>query len=466
MKYVIQSISFSFDREHVTALNSLRPISLTPFLSKVLEKLCIAQLQRFFTSANAVPVFQSGFRRGHSTTTSLLHLSDTVLRSFDSRCLTAIISLDFSKAFDTIDHDLLVAKLRHTGLSSNVLSFLESYLSSRSQQVMLNQYMPTVSSTREVKRGVPQGSVLGPLLFSIYVNDLPSVCHNCRVYMYADDTQLVKDFVIGRAESAKCEMASDLLRLTAWADAHGLQLNPAKSSLVVVGSPALRQQLSSFVISWGSASLSMQPTVKILGVTFDSSWCFEQYVAVLCRSAFARLRFLYPSRRILSTHIKLSLCQSLVISLLDYADVVYGPCLTTRLSAIVQRIQNSCLRYSYNIRKFDHISPLFLRSGWLKVRQRWILHLCCIVHKVLHSETPIYLNELLCSNSSMHSVHAPSTRRGADLSVPAHRTVKFTASFSYLSSLYYNSLPLDIRSLTPMSAFKCAARSFILVHYP
>ena len=88
-----------------------------------------------------------------------------------------------------------------------------------------------------------------------------------------------------------------------------------------------------------------------------------------------------------------------------------------------------------------------------------------IVHKVLESETPIYLRELLCSNSSMHSVYAPSTRRGADLSVPAHRTVKFTASFSYLSSLYYNSLPLDIRSLTSMPAFKCA-RSIILVHYP
>ena len=173
----------------------------------------------------------------------------------------------------------------------------------------------------------------------------------------------------------------------------------------------------------------MQPTVKILGVNLDSLWCFDHYVVVLCCPAFARLRVLYPSRRILSTHTKLSLCQLLVISLLDYADVVYGPCLFTRLSSIVQRIQNSCLRYSYNVCKFDHTSPFFLRSGWLNVRQRWILHLCCIVHKALESETPIYLNELLCSNSSLHSVYAPSTRRGADLAVPVHRTVKFTASF-------------------------------------
>ena len=220
--------------------------------------------------------------------------------------------------------------------------------------------------------------------------------------------------------------------------------------------------------SWCSASLSTQPTVKILGVTLDPLWCFDQHVAVLCRSAFARLRFLYPSRRILSIHTKLSLyvCQSLVISLFDYADVVYGPCLTTHLSSIVQGIQNSCLRYSHNVRKFDHILPFFLRSGWLNVRQRWILHLCCIVHKALESETPIYLRELLCSNSSWHSVYAPSTRRGADLSVPAHRTVKFTASFSYLSCFYYNSLSLEIRSPSSIPAFKCAVRSFILVHYP
>ena len=107
----------------------LRPISLTPFLSKVLEKLCFVQLLRYFDSCSAIPPFQSGFRRGHSTSTALLHISDTVLRAFDSRRLTCITSLDFSKAFDTIDHNLLCAKLGYLGLSSSALSLLKSYLS-------------------------------------------------------------------------------------------------------------------------------------------------------------------------------------------------------------------------------------------------------------------------------------------------------------------------------------------------
>lgn len=116
---------------NATTLDSLRPISLTPFLSKVLEKLCFAQLQRYSDSCGAIPPFQSGFRRGYSTSTTLLHISDTVLRAFDSRRLTCITSLDFSKAFDTIDHNLLCAKLGYLGLSPSVLSFLKSYLSPR-----------------------------------------------------------------------------------------------------------------------------------------------------------------------------------------------------------------------------------------------------------------------------------------------------------------------------------------------
>ena len=139
---------------------------------------------------------------------------------------------------------------------------------------------------------------------------------------------------------------------------------------------------------------------------------------MLCRSAFSRMRSLYPSRRILSTSTKLLLCQALIISIFDYADVVYGPCLSSSLLSVVQRVQNSCLRFSYNVRKYDHITPSFQRSGWLKMKQRWIFHLCCLVYKILATGTPRYLYELLRSNLSMHSSGSMSTRRCFDLSVP------------------------------------------------
>ena len=455
-----------------TTLDSLRPISLTPFLSKVLEKLCFAQLLTHFDSCSAIPPFQSGFRRGYSTSTALLHISNTVLRAFDSRRLTCITSLDFSKAFDTIDHNLLCAKLSYLGLSSSALLFLKSYLSPRTQQVVLKHSLPLTSTIRQTSRGVPQGSVLGPLLFNVYVCDLPAVCNHCQAYMYADDTQLIKVFDPSGANLAKAEIEADLRRLIHWSDSHGLQLNPAKTTVLVAGSPTSLSNLPSFDISFGSTVLGVQPVLKNLGVTFDPHWCFDRHVAVLCRSAFSRMRSLYPLRRTLSTNTKLLLCQALIISIFDYADVVYGPCLSSSRSSVVQRVQNSCLRFSYNVRKYDHITPSFQRSGWLKMKQRWIFHLCCLVYKILATGTPRYLYELLHSNLSMRSSGSSgssgsmTTRHCFDLSVPSHRSCKFTASFSYISSYYYNSIPPNIRSLSSFASFKHSARSFILSRFP
>jgi len=174
---------------------------------------------------------------------------------------------------------------------------------------------------------------------------------------------------------------------------------------------------------------------------------------------------LYPLRHILTVSQKLLVTQSLIISLFDYADVVYIPCLNKRLLHRIQLIQNSCLRLSYGIRKYDHISPSFQRSGWLNIYQRFIVHLCCITYKTLRLNTPMYLRELLHLNIESHSGLSIDTRHQNLLSCPSHHTRKYQNSFSYSSPKYYNSLPPDIRTKTSLSSFRSKLSQYILVHY-
>ena len=444
-------------------LSSLRPISLIPFLSKLFERLCCRQLQHFVEQCGVLPNHQSGFRRGFSTTTSMLHISDTILRALDSSRLAVITSLDFSKAFDTLDHDLLIAKLHHIGLSPLALNWFRSYLTARSQQVVVvNACGSLYSSSRCTLRGVPQGSVFGPLLFLIYVADLLHVPKFSVAHMYADDLQLITTVSAAYVDTSTAELEQELGDILIWTKSHGLSLNPSKTSLIIVGTPTRLAKLPPFSLSFDSATIVPSSSFKSLGLRFDPLLHFENHISDLCCAAYTRLRILYPSRYLLTIHQKLLLSQSLIISLFDYCDVVYGPRLSVSLASRVQLVQNSCLRFSYCARKFDHISPLLKKSGWLPMKQRWILHLCCIIYKILRDCSPPYLFNLLPTNASFHTAH--STRSQDLLSIPYHRTNSLRASFSYVGPHYYNSLPSEIRALPTLSSFRCSCKSFLLLH--
>jgi len=448
-----------------SSFTSLRPISLPPFLSKILERIIFTQLNHFLCNNKIIHDFQSGFRKHFSTTTSLLHLSDSVLRAFDNHSLSALVALDFSKAFDTVNHDLLLAKLRYYNLSNLAISLLRSFLLNRSQSVLVRNPLPLLSSALTIPSGVPQGSILGPLLFNIFVADLPSLPTASRLYMYADDVLALISFTIPEAQQAAKSLNNDLGLISDWSKANGLHLNPTKSSILVTGFPSLLSRLHSFDIHIQHTSLEPRPSIRILGLYVDSSWSFEHHVTMKCRLAYSRLKMLFPLRHILSVPQKLLVTQSLIVSLFDYADVVYIPCLNKRLLHRIQLIQNSCLRLSYGIRKYDHISPSYQRSGWLNIYQRFIVHLCCTIYKTLHSNTPLYLRDLLHLNIESHSGMSIDTRHQNLLSCPSHHTKKFQNAFSYSSAKFYNSLPPHIRAETSLSSFKSKLTQFIFEHY-
>ena len=195
--------------DHEQADNN-RPTSLLPVLSKVCERVALNQLTSYLTINRRLCVHQSGKKTWHSTETSLIHSTDYILKAIDKKKDTAVILLDMSKAFDSINHNILLAKLEDVGISCSCLTWFRSYLSERYQAVRINS---TLFEKLSVVSGVPHGNILGPLLFSIYVNDLPSATKTCSSESYVDDTQLLLSFHINDSNAALVDLNEDLIRI-------------------------------------------------------------------------------------------------------------------------------------------------------------------------------------------------------------------------------------------------------------
>ena len=215
--------------------------------------------------ANAVSTRQSGNKKSHSTETSLIRTTDAILHGIDEKKTTAVVLLDMSKAFDTINHGILLNKLLDNGISPSCVAWFTSYLSDRRQVVHINSEL---SDPLPVVSGVPQGSILGPILFSIYVNDLPLVPRSCLTESYVDDTKLYISFPVHDWAKAVADLNADLLHIRNWCFENRLLLNPDKTKLIVYGSRQRLQNLPVTRLSVLGKELTPVHVVKDLGRDF------------------------------------------------------------------------------------------------------------------------------------------------------------------------------------------------------
>lgn len=305
---------------HPKEISDLRPISLLPTMSKVYEKMIYLQITEYFNTNNLFPTSQSGFRRGYSTATVLLKVLDDIIEAGDRGETSALVLLDYSKAFDTLDHRL----------------------ADRSQFVFLEG---KCSSSRDVERGVPQGSILGPLLFVLFTTDMNRHVKDCDMQRYADNTQLRISFNQLNAMEAKDKLTQCLKSVYDYSLNNGLKLNPNKSAIIYFGTDS----------AWASENMrvdmdgSVIPVVKEyknLGVIFDTKLRFRSQVSKVIQRSYLSLRNLYKSKNILRPYLKKTLCETLVLSHANYCNFVYGPCLDLQCKDRLQRVQNSC-RYSF-----------------------------------------------------------------------------------------------------------------------
>ena len=305
-----------------------RPVSILSVVSKILEKSVHSQLVAFLDKNNILYDFQSGFRSRYSTDTCLIHLFDYLKCNTSKGLFTGMLLLDLQKAFDTVDHEILCRKLDAIGVLS--IDWFKSYLTNRKQFVHINNVS---SDPGFVTCGVPQGSILGPLLFLIYVNDMSiSIDQDCKLILYADDSAIFfahKDPVVISAK-----LASVLDQCSSWLIDNKLSLHLGKTECILFGPRRKLKDFKDFSICCKNHVIQSTDHVKYLGVYIDNLLSGDYIVDTIVQKVNGRLKFLYRQAKFLDLSCKMSLCSALIQCHLDYACSAWYPYFRTKWSGL------------------------------------------------------------------------------------------------------------------------------------
>ena len=413
--------------------SDFRPISLLSAFSKIAEKIAAKQMLEFLREHKLLDKLQSAYKIAHSTVTALLTVSDDIYKALDDSEMVLLTLLDYSKAFDTANHRLILAKLKFFGFQENALSWITSYLSDRSQMVRTD----TDSDWEFIKNGVPQGSILGPLLFTVLVSDISDHIPSGSYHTYADDVQWFLNFKC--TESIKTfETANAVMEnIVDFSKNNFLKLNTDKTKYIIIGSKGNLKKLAEVPLPplvVNGDIIERKTDVKNLGIIFDENLFWTNYINSIVSKAYGRLKQAYKFRNFLSMESRFKIIETYVLSLFNYGDVLYNN-ISVRLANKIQRVQNSCMRFVYGLRKYDHISHCFEINKTLNMENRRKIHSLVLMHKISLGLAPEYLSEKIIRHSDLH---AYNTRARENLAVPRVNSALRTNTFFISIPKLYN----------------------------
>ena len=448
-------------------LKNYRPVSNLSFLSKVLERVVAARLTNYMTINQLHEPMQSAYRACHSTETALVRVQNDILRTLDQGGAAILVLLDLSAAFDTIDHSILLSRMESVlGVRGSALQWFKSYLLGRKQRIKIND---DFSENQEILWSVPQGSVLGALLFLIYIIPLAQLIRSYGLnnHGYADDTQLCLSF---KKTSDNAIVKSEILNLekclcdiSVWMSQNKLKLNNDKTEIILFGSKKHLAELNikSLSVAGTDVSVASEP-VRNLGAMFDSLLIMAPHVKSVVKKSSFHLRNIGKARRVLTEDATKTVMQSLVMSRLDYCNALLIG-IQQDLIAKLQRLQNSAARIVSRTRKYEHITPVLIKLHWLPIKFRIQFKVLLLVYKALNGLAPKYIKELLVPYKPRR--HLRSEAKGL-LDEPRTRLKFGDRAFSISAPRLWNALPQHLKDSTSCQAFKKCLKThlFRLAH--
>ncbi len=467
---------------------SFRPVSTLSFVSKLVERAAIQQEDPHIQSNCPLPVCTLAYREGHSTESALLKVQADILHNMEHQKVTLLVLIDLSAAFDTLDHDILFTRLESRfGISGVALEWHKSYLKSRRQCVVINGQTRSVESI--LKFGVPQGSCLGPILFTEYASPLFDVIytHLDNALGYADDHQLYLAFSPNTSicqENAVSRMESCLDDVKQWMLANKLKMNDGKTEFLIIGSSQQLEKVEFDSIRVCDSVVKCVDSVRDLGAYLDSTMCMESHIDAKCGAAFRQLYSIRRIRRFLTHEATETLIHVFIFSHLDYCDgLLYD--LPKYQIAKLQRIQNMAARLVFKLPKFSHVTPLMIELHWLPVFYRIIFKVLLYAFKAIHGLAPKYICDMFIPYSSQYSFRRNSVIEDIQynfgdivspidqksvvyLKVPKTKCVTFEQrSLAVAGPTEWNKLPIELRNITELDTFKKQLKThlFKLAYY-
>jgi exonuclease III len=445
-------------------IKDFRPISLLCILSKVTEKIAVEQIIDFLNTNNILDPFQSGYRTLYSTATALLKITEDMRNAVFKKRVVVSVFLDFSKAFDCVNHKILIRKLTQLNFSHPVVAWFESYLSGRKYAVKGRN--GARSEWVKVDRGVPQGACLSPLLFSLYIHDISSILQNrCKYHIYADDIQLYIDCDLSDLHEAIKTLNLVLDDIAKWSEQHGLKLNPTKTQAMLIATDKTQKQINKLnlpKLTLTGTHILFSDTVKNLGVFFDTTLSWDRHISAICQKIYGSLNNLQKFRSMTPQTIRLQLVKSLLLPHFDYCSFVYCN-ITSAQRKRLQNLMHAAINYAYDVPFASRLSKYYHKAEILQLHDRHALEILLMTHKIVHKNCPSYLSDMFTMSNSVNTRNTRSHK--FKIYVPRVGVTAPENSFVVKAARLWNDLPADLCSNPNIDAFKSALRFKFLQSY-
>lgn len=432
--------------------SNYRPISILANFSKFFEKVMHKRLLHFIEKLELLYCYQFGFRKKHSTELALIHLINKVATSIDENKLTAGVFLDLSKAFDTISHEILFYKLEHYGFRGIALSWIKSYFKNRKHFVQFGKIKSSEAITR---CGVPQGSILGPLFFILYINDIPNSVRSVELLLFADDTSI---YYSHNDPNVLARVMNDALQnVDQWMRANKLSINTDKTNYVIFKSRQ-KKITSDISLTFEGISLARKQQVKFLGIYLDENLSWKSHINHVCKKISKSIGIIFRARLHLSPETKLLLYYTLIYPYLNYCNIIWSSTYISHLNRIFL-LQKRAVRILTNSDFLAHTAPLFQRLKILdiyKINSFFTGKFMYFYYKQLLP--PTFLHLFIKSNE----VHSYNTRNAKMYRTHSCKTTTKQHTILFNGPKLWNSLPENIKQAETFGCFRNGMKKHLL----